>query len=333
MWALGAPCSCRVGAIGGLGLVAFAGWGRVTQATAPSRVVGRQRGIAAGWPDGTGGRSPRHDHDLPAACQHPPPKRCQVALHGRPSAAGQGDVLGGVVSRGRSAANFGVASVGEYTPIRRRIATLQRLGKCRIPHWAGLLCLRRVRVFLPPDRYVDTERSTFAMWSWVTHVTCWVYEDDPTDRVRVHEATCTYCNDGKGRHASPLPDNRWHGPSPTLPEAIDKALTTGPRRCGGMRDVPTGGGQASVASVTRARWSTRARRGWSLRRRPKVPRTQTMTTLHRLGKCRIPTTGGAFCLGIVALSAQEPIYARARRFGYRGSQESLRAAFSRSRAS
>ena len=62
-------------------------------------------------------------------------------------------------------------------------------GGCCISNWVGLLCLRRVRVFRPPDRYVDMERCTFAMWSWVTHVTCWVYEDDPTDRVRVHEAT------------------------------------------------------------------------------------------------------------------------------------------------
>ena len=29
-------------------------------------------------------------------------------------------------------------------------------------------------------------------------MTYWVYEDDPTNRVRVHKVTCGYCNDGKG---------------------------------------------------------------------------------------------------------------------------------------
>ena len=26
----------------------------------------------------------------------------------------------------------------------------------------------------------------------------WVYEDGPTNRVRVHESTCNRCNDGRG---------------------------------------------------------------------------------------------------------------------------------------
>lgn len=63
----------------------------------------------------------------------------------------------------------------------------------------------------------------------------WVYEDDPTKRVRVHESTCAYCRDGRGLHGSRLPDNRWHGPFATREEATATALSTGradARGCG-----------------------------------------------------------------------------------------------------
>ena len=60
-------------------------------------------------------------------------------------------------------------------------------------------------------------------------MTYWVYEDDPTNRVRVHKATCGYCSDGKGIKGSRLPDNRWLGPFGTKQEAIDEALKTGRR--------------------------------------------------------------------------------------------------------
>ena len=54
----------------------------------------------------------------------------------------------------------------------------------------------------------------------------WVYEDDPTKRVRVHRGTCTRCNNGRGMKGSRLPDNRWHGPFTILDAAIEKALNT-----------------------------------------------------------------------------------------------------------
>ena len=55
----------------------------------------------------------------------------------------------------------------------------------------------------------------------------WVYEDDSTNRARLHKATCCCCNDGQGMKGSRLPDNRWHGPFGTVREAIDCALSTG----------------------------------------------------------------------------------------------------------
>ena len=58
-------------------------------------------------------------------------------------------------------------------------------------------------------------------------MTYWVYVDDPTNRVRVHRGSCSYCNDGRGMKESRLPDNRWHGPYATEREAIDIALMTG----------------------------------------------------------------------------------------------------------
>ncbi len=54
----------------------------------------------------------------------------------------------------------------------------------------------------------------------------WVYEDDPTDKAIIHKSTCGHCNDGRGRKASRLSDNRWHGPFASLQEAIDMALGT-----------------------------------------------------------------------------------------------------------
>lgn len=57
----------------------------------------------------------------------------------------------------------------------------------------------------------------------------WVYEDDPTNRVRVHKASCSRCNDGRGMKESRLPDNRWRGPFGTEQEAVGEALKTGRR--------------------------------------------------------------------------------------------------------
>ena len=58
-------------------------------------------------------------------------------------------------------------------------------------------------------------------------MTYWVYEDDPTNRARVHKAKCSRCNDGQGMKGARLPDNRWHGLFGTEREAMDFALSTG----------------------------------------------------------------------------------------------------------
>ncbi len=63
----------------------------------------------------------------------------------------------------------------------------------------------------------------------------WVYEDDPTRIVRVHRATCRYCNHGQGSKGSRLQDNRWHGPFGTLRKAIDLAVSTGRHDARGCR--------------------------------------------------------------------------------------------------
>ena len=61
----------------------------------------------------------------------------------------------------------------------------------------------------------------------------WVYEDDPTNRVRVHQAKCRWCNDGKGTKGSRLADSRWQGPFNTEREAVEKALYCGRRDAAG----------------------------------------------------------------------------------------------------
>ena len=58
-------------------------------------------------------------------------------------------------------------------------------------------------------------------------MTYWVYEDDPTNRARVHKATCSRCNEGQGMKGSRRPDNRWHGPFGTVREATGYARSTG----------------------------------------------------------------------------------------------------------
>ena len=57
----------------------------------------------------------------------------------------------------------------------------------------------------------------------------WVYEDDTTNRVRIHKAACSRCKEGQGMKRARLPDNRWHGPFKTEQEAIDVSLETGRR--------------------------------------------------------------------------------------------------------
>lgn len=54
----------------------------------------------------------------------------------------------------------------------------------------------------------------------------WVYEDGPTNRTRIHLATCRFCNNGLGLHGSRLPDNRWIGPLESATVALEVALDT-----------------------------------------------------------------------------------------------------------
>lgn len=51
----------------------------------------------------------------------------------------------------------------------------------------------------------------------------YVYEDDPTNRARVHRGECRYCNYGKGLRGQRDPNNRWRGPYPTSESAFDFA--------------------------------------------------------------------------------------------------------------
>ena len=57
-------------------------------------------------------------------------------------------------------------------------------------------------------------------------MTYWVYEDDPTNRTRIHMATCNRCNDGRGTRARvfQIVDGFPFG---TEREAIDRALSAG----------------------------------------------------------------------------------------------------------
>ena len=57
-------------------------------------------------------------------------------------------------------------------------------------------------------------------------VAYWVYEDGPTNRARIHKATCRFCDNGRGLHGSRLPDNRWIGPLESSEVALEVALDT-----------------------------------------------------------------------------------------------------------
>ena len=77
-------------------------------------------------------------------------------------------------------------------------------------------------------------------------MTYWVYEDDPTSSVRVHRATCGFCNDGRGLRGSRRPDNRWHGPFETEREAVTVALGTGRADVMGCRSCLRGLGNLAL---------------------------------------------------------------------------------------
>ena len=61
----------------------------------------------------------------------------------------------------------------------------------------------------------------------------WVYENDPTNRARVHKGDCGYCNHGEGIHGQGDSENaRWHGPFATIEAACDEMDDLGKRDSG-----------------------------------------------------------------------------------------------------
>ena len=61
----------------------------------------------------------------------------------------------------------------------------------------------------------------------------WVYEDDPTNRARVHRGDCRFCNHGKGVRTERDLNNRWHGPFSTCGDAFAAMRRLGKRDTGG----------------------------------------------------------------------------------------------------
>lgn len=57
----------------------------------------------------------------------------------------------------------------------------------------------------------------------------WVYEDDVTNRARVHRSDCGHCRPDGER----LPNNRWHGPYPTREDAFEIERRLGKGDSGG----------------------------------------------------------------------------------------------------
>lgn len=55
-------------------------------------------------------------------------------------------------------------------------------------------------------------------------MTYYVYDNWTINKARVHHASCSYCNDGRGIHSNPSGKNsKWHGPFDTVTEADAKA--------------------------------------------------------------------------------------------------------------
>ena len=56
----------------------------------------------------------------------------------------------------------------------------------------------------------------------------WVYVNHPTDKALVHEAGCSFCNDGRGMVEDKSRFNgEWHGPYDEPGAALRKARGTG----------------------------------------------------------------------------------------------------------
>jgi hypothetical protein len=54
-----------------------------------------------------------------------------------------------------------------------------------------------------------------------------VYENNPTDKTRIHYSDCPYCSDGLGCHnTTDTSHGRWKGPFPSYADARQAALAT-----------------------------------------------------------------------------------------------------------
>ena len=69
----------------------------------------------------------------------------------------------------------------------------------------------------------------------------WLYIDDATNRARIHQGSCRWCNHGAGVKETRLPDNRWQGPL-RLAAAVENAKRIGKRDTAGcgscLPDLP-----------------------------------------------------------------------------------------------
>ena len=64
----------------------------------------------------------------------------------------------------------------------------------------------------------------------------WIYEDDPSDYIRIHAGSCRWVNNRKTEMDDPR--NRWYDPFDTLDDAIAFARARRRGECQGMRSLP-----------------------------------------------------------------------------------------------
>ena len=78
----------------------------------------------------------------------------------------------------------------------------------------------------PPPPSAARERPSARL---VEPTACFIKEDDPTNRARIHAETCPYF---ENRKRETRPDNRWHGPFASLKEAWVKVRALNKRDSG-----------------------------------------------------------------------------------------------------
>jgi hypothetical protein len=55
----------------------------------------------------------------------------------------------------------------------------------------------------------------------------YIYEDDPTKQMTLHDGGCRYCNNGAGVRPTRRSNNRWYPPFADLPSARAAADASG----------------------------------------------------------------------------------------------------------